>query len=70
MSILVVIEHLYCATQRFRGALDRSLKSTTNKQDGLQAFPKKGKTLGEELKAQLLRKIVQLEGSTTAKLLD
>jgi len=52
MLCAIVIEHLYSATQSFSGSPD------TSRQDSLQAFLKKGKRKGEELKAQLLRMII------------
>ena len=54
---VIVIEHLYSATQRFRGSPTQG-SATTNKQDSVQAFQKRGNKKCEELMAQLLRKIV------------
>jgi len=44
-------------------ALLTQVSATTSKQDSLQAFPKKRKRKGEELKVQWLMKIVPASGA-------
>src|SRR6218665_2895398 len=51
------------ASLRDSEALPNQVSAITSKQDSLQAFPKEGKRKGEELKAQLLRKIVPARGA-------
>jgi len=55
---------IYIAPLRDSEALPTKVSATTRlAHKSFQAFPKKGKRKGEELKAQLLRKIVPARGA-------
>jgi len=60
--------NIYIAPLGDSEALQTQVRAVTSKQDSLKAFPKKGKRKGEEeLKAQLLRKIVPARGADIGK---
>jgi len=59
--------YIYIAPLSDADALPTQVSALTRKQDSLQAFPKKRKRKGEELKAQLLREITPAGGANKSE---